>query len=191
MQVGLLFGSFNPVHQGHLILGQFMLQFHNLDEVWYVLSPQNPLKQASEMAGTAHRLAMLKLALDGCKRMKVCDIELSMPVPSYTIDTLTLLKRAYPGTDFSVIMGTDNMASIEKWKNYEKILDNFRILVYPRKDYILTDSPHHNAIFTNAPLVEISSTNIRRWISEGKDVEFFTPDTVCEYITKHRLYIQP
>lgn len=187
-RVGLLFGSFNPIHQGHLILGQYMLQNHNLDEVWYVLTPQNPLKESTDMAPTPHRLAMLNAALEGSVSLKVCDAELSLPQPNYTIDTLRLLSAQNPQTHFSIIMGADNIVSIERWREYETIIANFSILVYPRLGFQPKINPHPNITITLAPIVEISSTNIRKWVREGKNVDYFTPRVVAQYIETQQLY---
>ena len=188
MLVGLLFGSFDPIHQGHLMLGQYMLQFENLHEVWYVLSPQNPLKSSLQLTDVRHRLNMLQLAICGSPALKICGRELSMPSPSYTIDTLNQLKQEYPGVQFSIIMGTDNIATIDKWKDYRTILSNHPILVYPRRGSPEPTITHPNIKLTKAPLVELSSTNIRSWVKAGKDVRHFIPLQVYQYIVDERLY---
>ena len=188
MQVGLLFGSFDPIHQGHLMLGQYMLQFEELDEVWYVLSPQNPLKSPLQLSDVPHRLNMLRLALGTSSRLKVCERELSMPAPSYTIDTLKTLTRENPGVQFSIIMGTDNIATIDKWKDYKTILDNHQILVYPRLGFPEPAIQHSNIKTTQAPVVDLSATNIRSWVRAGKDVRHFIPLQVYQYIVDKGLY---
>lgn len=188
MHVGLLFGSFDPIHQGHLMLGQYMLQFEELDEVWYVLSPQNPLKSPTQLSTVPHRLNMLRLALSNSTRLKVCERELTMPAPSYTINTLNTLRGEHPGVLFSIIMGTDNIATIDQWKDYKTILDYHKILVYPRLGSPEPAIHHPNIKNTNAPIVDLSSTNIRNWIRAGKEVHFFIPPQVHQYIIDHNLY---
>ncbi len=189
--IGIFGGSFNPVHIGHTMLASFIGQFTDLDEVWMTLSPLNPLKQnRDELIDDCSRLDMLKIAVEGCDYIEVCDIELSMPRPSYTIDTLTLLQNRYPDYRFSIIIGSDNWINFSRWKDYDIILERFGVIVYPRPGYDITeklDSP--NVSFMNdAPIIEISSSFIRKSISEGKNMNYFLPSGVYKYITDHSLY---
>lgn len=188
LKVGLLFGSFNPVHSAHLMLGQYMLQFQGLDELWYVVSPQNPFKNIDDLADAEHRVEMLRLATQGAKSMRVCDIELSMPVPSYTIDTLEKLSDLYPDYQFHIVMGADNLVDFEEWKNSGEILNKYKLLIYPRLGFVIENVTHENIVATAAPIFELSSTNIRKWIGDGNDVSYFVPDVVYCYINKLNLY---
>ncbi len=188
MQIGLLFGSFDPIHQGHLMLGQYMLQFENLDEVWYVLSPQNPFKTKIQLSDVHHRLNMLQLALNSSPSLKICERELTMPSPSYTIDTISTLQSEYPSHNFAIIMGTDNISTFNQWKDYQTLLDSHRILVYPRLGYPNPKLTHPNIKISPAPVIEISSTTIRQWINANKDVRHFIPIETYRYIICEGLY---
>lgn len=188
IRTGLLFGSFNPVHQGHLMLGQYMLQFEEVDEVWFVLSPHNPLKSNIELAPVEHRQAMLQLALKGSYKMKLCSRELLLPIPSYTIHTLDILGKENPSRQFSIIMGTDNIAGIHQWKEYQTILDSHNILVYPRLGYEVPEALHPNVKITSAPMIDLSATTLRSWIGMQRDITYFVPQKVQHYITKNNLY---
>lgn len=191
--IGIFGGSFNPVHIGHTMLANFLGQFTDLDAVWMTLSPLNPLKQGSnELIADNDRLDMLKIAIAGCNYIETCDIELTMPRPSYTIDSLTLLQNRFPDYKFSIIIGSDNWINFSRWKDYDKIMDRFGIIVYPRPGYYITEpSDNPNVRFVkNAPIIEISSSFIRKSISEGKDMNYFLPPGVYKYITDHSLYKQ-
>ncbi len=188
-KTGLLFGSFNPVHTGHLILANYMAEFTDLDEVWLVVSPQNPLKEKKSLLADYHRLALVRLALEESARIKVTDIEFKMPKPSYTIDTLTWLSEKYPDRKFSIICGTDIFKSIKKWKNYDVLLDIYDFYVYPRPGYELGEYANFKNIHLyNAPLMELSSSFIRKGIKEGKNMEFFMPEKVYNYIKEMHFY---
>lgn len=187
--IGLLFGSFNPIHIGHLALANYMHEMQGLDEVWLVVSPQNPFKDTSELIDSTHRVKMAQMAIDGHAGYRVCDVELSMPVPSYTIDTLTLLKSKYPDCTFSLIMGTDIIQSIAGWRNGKEIVDQYRMYVYPRPGYEMPVTDHlPNVIVTNAPMMDVSSTFIRQQLHRGKSMCFFLPQGVEGYIREHGLY---
>ena len=188
-KTGLLFGSFNPIHTGHLILANFMAEFTDLDEVWFVVSPQNPLKNKKTLLADYHRLALVRLAIENHPRLGVTDIEFKMPLPSYTIDTLTYLSEKYPDRQMVLISGTDIFEGFHKWKNYLEILQQYHFYVYPRPGFDLGKYGNHPAItLWNAPLVEISSSFIRSGIASKKDMSFWMPDQVYQYITEMHFY---
>lgn len=191
MNIGILGGSFNPIHIGHCILASYISQFvPSIDEVWLCVSPQNPLKGSADPTYDNHRLEMAKLAIASCRNLKVCDIEFSLPRPSYSIDTLNRLKADYPDHQFRMIVGSDNWVNFHKWKDYQTILKDFGLLVYPRPGYpIVPDENPGNVEFIDAPQFEISSTFIRKAIQSGSDVRFLLPDSVRHYITQNQLYL--
>jgi len=189
LHIGLFFGSFNPVHIGHLALANYMQAFTDLDQVWLVLSPHNPLKKKSGLLDQHDRLHLINLALDFHQNIKVSNIEFGLPQPSYTINTLAHLKEKFPKYTFSLIMGQDNLVTFDKWKNYEEILKNHRIYVYPRKNAGPSPFDDHKQFrITEAPLMEISSTFIRKALKEKKNVQFFLHPKVWEYIDNMNLY---
>lgn len=189
MKVGLFFGSFNPVHIGHLAIANYMASFTALDEVWLVISPQNPLKEKSSLLNQNDRLHLVNLALDLHPKIKPCTIEFTLPQPSYTINTLAYLKEKFPDHEFCLIMGSDNLEGLHKWKNYEEILHKYKIFVYPRPDKKETTFDAHPSVnFVDAPIMEISSTFIRHAIKQKKDVRFFLHHKVWEYIDEMNLY---
>lgn len=188
-KIGLYFGSFNPVHIGHLIIANYMASFTELDEVWFVVSPQNPFKKKSTLADPYDRLEMLNLALEGAEHLRVTDIEFHLPIPSYTIDTLTHLKAKYPNREFVLLMGEDSLESLEKWKNADIILRDYQIYVYPRPGFDGGKLKDHPSItITATPLMELSSTFLRKAIKENKNIQFFVPQKVIEFIDKKGLY---
>lgn len=187
--VGLFFGSFNPIHAGHLMIAQYLSNFTSLTEVWLVVSPQNPLKNKKSLANAYDRLEMAKLATEKSEKIKVSDIEFNLPKPSFTVDTLTYLKEKYPNKEFAVIMGSDNLSSFKKWKNYEVILNNYFIYVYPRPGFEANEFENHpNIHITATPLMEISSTFVREAIKKNKSIQYFVPDAVIEFIEAKGLY---
>lgn len=189
MNVGLFFGSFNPIHTGHLIIANYMASFTDLDEVWLVVSPHNPLKNRKALSNSYDRLEMARLATENAPHLKVSDIEFGMPQPSYTIDTLTYLQEKYPGRTFTLLMGADNLASFKKWKNYEVLLNNYALYVYPRPGIDLGEWENHPAVtITDTPLMELSSTFIRNAIKEKKNVQYFLPDAVLAFIDSKGMY---
>ena len=189
MKIGLLFGSFNPIHIGHLIIANYMANHTTLDKVWLVVSPQNPLKKYGDLINTYDRLEMAKLATDNAINIAVSDVELKLPQPSYTIDTLTFLKEKYPEHEFALIMGSDNLVTIHKWKNYRLILRDYRIFVYPRPGYENAEFASHPSVtITMTPLMELSATFIRKSIAEKKNVQYFVPDPVLKFIESKSLY---
>ena len=166
-----------------------MASFTELDEVWLVVSPHNPLKVKSGLANMYDRLEMAKLATDNAPQIKVSDIEFKLPQPSYTIDTLTYLHERYPEKEFVLIMGADNLVSFKKWKNYEILLENYKIFVYPRPGANISEWENHPSItFTDTPEMEISSTFVRKAIKEKKNIQFFVPDQVLDFIESKGLY---
>jgi nicotinate-nucleotide adenylyltransferase len=189
MKIGLFFGSFNPIHTGHLIIANYMANHTSLDEVWLIVSPHNPLKEKSALVNMYDRLEMANLALENSSNIRVKDIEFQLPQPSYTIDTLTHLKERYPEHHFSLIMGSDNLLSFKKWKNYELILRDYSLLIYPRPGYTDAEFANHPSVtVTDTPLMEISATFIRKSIVSKKNVQFFVPDKVLEFIESKSMY---
>lgn len=189
MEIGLFFGSFNPVHTGHMIIASHVANWSDLDEVWMVVSPQNPLKKRSNLAKDYDRLHMVQLAIGDHPKIRASNIEFSLPKPSYTVDTLIHLKEKYPDHEFTLIMGGDNLHNLHKWKNYEVLLDHYKILVYRRPEYI--DNAYKgrdNISVIEAPLMEISSTFIRKSLKTGKSVRYLVPDPVWEYLETSTLY---
>ena len=188
-KIGLFFGSFNPIHNGHLMLTNYLAEYGGLDEIWFVVSPQNPFKDKKSLLADRHRLYMVEMAIKDDERFQVCDIEFYMPQPSYTIDTLTRLQERHPNTDFYLICGMDNIESFKKWKNYEAILQYHHLMVYPRKGYSSNELVNHPSVMVvEAPEIEVSSTFIRNAISEGKDVRYFVPKDVYKYIVDMHFY---
>ena len=189
-QVGIFSGSFNPVHIGHLILANYMLEFTYLDEVWFVVTPQNPLKEIDSLLEEKIRLEMTRLAVKDFDRLLVSDIEFDMPKPSYTIETLTKLKAENPGLEFTLLIGSDNWVKFPRWKDNERLAKEFKILVYPRlgEDVLINGLHTENVRLVDAPVVEISSTFIRESIRAGKDVRAFLPNRVYDYILSNKLY---
>ncbi|MBK6363779.1 MAG: nicotinate-nucleotide adenylyltransferase [Saprospiraceae bacterium] len=189
MKIGLFFGSFNPIHIGHLIIADYIAQFTDLTEVWLVVSPQNPLKQKNSLAKDHDRLHLATIATENNPRLKVSSIEFTLPKPSYTIDTLVYLKEKYPDKTFTLIMGSDNIQSINKWKNFEKLLEDYDILVYNRQGYDQINPDYLKRVhFVDAPLLHLSSTMIRERISQGKSIQYLVPDVVFHYLENSNLY---
>ncbi|MFD1629583.1 nicotinate (nicotinamide) nucleotide adenylyltransferase [Pseudopedobacter beijingensis] len=189
MKIGLFFGSFNPIHTGHLIIANYMANHTSLDKVWFVVSPHNPLKEKKDLIHVYDRLEMVRLGIEKAENIEVSDVELRLPQPSYTIDTLTHLKDLYPEHDFVLIMGSDNLKTLHKWKNYELILRDYEIYVYPRPGYEGSELATHSSVtLTDTPLMELSSTFIRKAVHDKKDIRFFIPDKVFDFIDSKGLY---
>ena len=189
MTVGLFFGSFNPIHIGHLAIANYMLAFTEMTELWFVVSPHNPFKKRQNMLSEADRLHLVNLAIEDHPSYRSCDMEFKMPKPSYTIDTLARLTDKYPKRNFALIMGADNLEQFHKWKNCEAIIANYHRYIYPRPEtspHLLENIP--NATVVPAPQMDISSTMIRRAIAEGKDTPFFLHDKVYQYIKEMNFY---
>ena len=186
--IGILGGSFNPVHIGHLMIASYLVQWGYVDKIWLTLSPRSPLKKDSmELIPDVKRLAMLNTAIKGATDIDVCDIELSLPKPSFTINALEALSETYPGKKFKLVIGSDNWAVFDKWRNGQKILDNFGVIVYPRPGYPV-ESHVDGMELVNAPTVNISSTFIRKAIANGRNMDYFLPAGVYKYILNHKLY---
>ena len=189
MKVGLFFGSFNPIHVGHLILANYMAQFTDLDKVWLVVSPHNPLKNKSSLLADYHRMALVQRAIEYNTKLKASDVEFKLSQPSYTINTLIHLTEKYPQNKFVLIMGADNLTTFHKWKNYEEILSNYEIYVYPRPGYDGGNLKNSASVkFIEAPIMEISSTFIRQAIKNKKDVRYMLSDAVHQYIQEMHFY---
>jgi nicotinate-nucleotide adenylyltransferase len=190
IKTGLMFGSFNPVHNGHLAVADFMKNNSDLQEIWFVISPQNPLKPKSELLDANHRLELLKAAIEGHPGLKISKVEFSMPVPSYTYDTLNLLSANHPEKDFIIIGGTDIFVDFQKWKKSDRLLENFGFYIYNRPGFEPSAAyRNHPAIrFFEAPLMEISSRSIREAIRNGKDTKNLLPEKVWEMIHENRYY---
>lgn len=188
-RIGLFFGSFNPIHFGHLIIANHMVEHTDLDQIWFVVSPCNPLKQKSSLLDERHRLAMVKIAIEDNDKFRASDIEFKLTQPSYTTHTLAYLTELYPNKEFCLIMGGDNLETIEKWKNYQFILDNFSIYVYPRPNSEVEKwDGRPNIHITNAPFMDISSSFIRAQIVENKSIRYILPDDVIQYIEEMHFY---
>lgn len=189
-KVAIFSGSFNPIHIGHLALANYVCEANLVDELWFMVTPQNPLKENKELINESHRLEMVKEAIDGYGKFKACDLEFSLPRPSYTINTLQELKKRYPDTDFSLLIGADNWVYFDMWKNGNEILNEFSLLVYPRMGYNINASKLPlNVKLVDSPILEISATEIRNKIAEGKDYRYFLHHKVFDYIVSNRLYI--
>ena len=189
MKIGLFFGSFNPVHIGHMIIANYMAQNADLDQVWIVVSPQNPLKNKRSLAKDHDRLHLVNLAIGENPLLRVTDIEFSLPKPSYTIDTLMYLEEKYSQHQFVLIMGGDNLLTLHKWKNYEKLLENYEFYIYKRPEYQDGELIHHKKVkLFDAPMLEVSASYIRQQIKEGKSIQYLVPDAVFEYLEETRMY---
>lgn len=194
-KIGLYFGSFNPVHIGHTAIAGYMTEFADLDQVWFVVSPHNPLKKKETLLADHQRLYMVQLAIEDKVQLKASDIEFKLPIPSYTIDTLTYLKEKYPGDEFCLVMGEDNLFTLHKWKNAQELSEKYPIYVYPRPRTVKPDLPQLNRILSsaaihaiNAPLMEISGTFIRDGIKNGKDMSYYLAPAVWKYIKEMHFY---
>ena len=189
MKIGLFFGSFNPIHIGHLIIANTMANTTDLEEVWMVVSPQNPFKKNKSLLHEFDRLKMVELAISENSKLRASDAEFQMPKPSYTIDTLAHLKEQFPQHEFTLIMGGDNIATLQKWKNYEQILRGYDIYVYKRPQYDLGALATHERVKVfEAPLMEISATYIRKCLTEGKSIQYLVTDSVRAYLTESKVY---
>lgn len=189
MHIGLFFGSFNPVHVGHMIIAMHMINETKLDQVWMIVSPQNPWKEKKSLAKDYDRLHLVNLAIGDSLNIKSSSIEFNLPKPSYTIDTLAYLHEKYPSYEFSLIMGGDNLSTLHKWKNGDKLLANYTIYVYKRPTFELGPLANHkNILLAEAPLLDISASYIRECIRDGKSIRYMVPDAVFEYINGSNMY---
>lgn len=190
-QIGIFSGSFNPVHIGHLALANWICVNEELDEIWFLITPQNPLKERDSLMDDQLRLEMMEAAINGDSRFKASDFEFHLPQPSYSIATLRALQKEYPEYNFQFIMGADNWTRIEQWKEYESLISQFPILIYPRIGYAVhIPESYANVKLLEAPIIDISSTLIRKFFQQGKDVRFFLPENVRDYfltsLQKHK-----
>lgn len=182
MKIGLYFGSFNPIHVGHLIIATYVTNETDLNQVWFVVSPQNPFKQSVSLLNEHHRLHLIKSAIDGENKLRVSNIEFFLPKPSYTCDTLVYLTEKFPKHDFCILMGSDGFQNLNKWKNFESIVKNHSIYIYKRPGFEITELYGAKVKVLDAPLLEISSTHIRNLIKNKKSIRFLVPDCVKEEI---------
>ncbi len=188
-KIGIYSGSFNPIHHGHVMLANYLVEFSDLDALWFVVTPQNPLKKKDDLLDDDERLKMVQLAVGDDPRFCVSDIEMHLPTPSYTINTLTKLSEQYPDCQFVFICGMDSLQNLKRWREYQKILDNYEILVFPREGYDggeLLDCPSVTVLKT--PVLEISSSFIRQCIKEGRDVRHFMPEKAFLYMKENHFY---
>ncbi len=189
MKVVLYFGSFNPVHIGHMAIANYVCEYADVDALWFVVSPHNPLKQKKSLLDSRMRFHLVELAIDDYPKMRASDIEFNLSLPSFTVHTLMHLRQKHPNYEFQLLMGADNLVSLHKWKNFEYLLENYPVWVYPRPDVpqeVWDRYPMVQRI--DAPLIEISSTFIRESIARGKDVRFYMPAPVSQYIEDMLLY---
>lgn len=189
-KTGLLFGSFNPVHIGHLALANYVLEYSDLEEIWFIVSPHNPFKKSKDLIEEKHRLQMMQIAIQDEPRFKASDVEFSMPRPSYSIDTLDTLSQQYPDRIFTLIIGADNLLSIHKWKEAERLTATYNILCYPRlgSDFSSKEYAHKIPVI-DAPHFDISASFIRTALKEGKNIRFLLPHGIYNYIKTNQLYI--
>ena len=188
MKIGLFFGSFNPMHVGHKIIASYLAEFSDLDKVLFVVSPQNPLKQKGTLLDQHHRLQIIRVDLEDNPKLDVSDIEFKMPQPSYTIDTLVRLSEKYPENEYVLIMGSDNLKNFHKWKNYEQILEDYSIYVYPRHANDVEGTHKNVHLIEGVPKMEISASFIRKSIKEGKDISYMMSEKAWKYIDEMNFY---
>lgn len=189
-KIGLYFGSFNPIHVGHLIIANAMLENTDMDEVWFVVSPQNPFKERQSLLPDIHRMQLVRRAIDDNYRLRACDVEMGLPVPSYTVVTLAHLNERYPDKEFCLIMGSDNLDHFDRWRNYQYILDHYHLYVYPRPGHLDSPLVKHPSVtlMEDFPLMEISSSYIRNQIARGRSVKYLLTDPVWQYLTEMHFY---
>lgn len=189
--IGLFFGSFNPIHLGHTNLAEYIFRFSGVDEIWFIVSPRNPLKEQSELIDEQLRMRMLQLATEEKEYLKVSDVEFELPKPSYTINTLKTLSEKYPEDDFILLIGSDNMQIFDQWKEYQTILDEYSVLVYPREGYPYEDFEEtypDMQVLEEAPFFDISSTEIRELIKNNQDASEWLHPEVYQFIKENKLY---
>jgi nicotinate-nucleotide adenylyltransferase len=190
MKVGLFFGSFNPIHSGHVAVAEYLAEHTDLNEIWFIVSPQNPFKPAASLLDDEERMAMVKLAINNNPKLKASDVEFNLPKPSYTINTINHLKEKFPQHQFVLIIGEDNLPSFHQWKEYEQILKECMVYVYPRSNVEMTTLHFHPKVkvIKDAPLMDISATDIRYAIQHNENVGNILPDTVWKHIEEKGFY---
>ena len=189
-KIGIYSGSFNPIHHGHVMLANYLVEFSDLDELWFVVTPQNPLKKKEDLLDDDERLKMVQLALGDDPRIHVSDIEMHLPTPSYTINTLTSLSEQNPDVEFVFICGMDSLQNMKNWREYQRILDNYELLVFPREGYDGGDLINYPSVTVlKTPILEISSTFIRQCVKEGRDVRHFMPEKAFAYMKQNQFYL--
>jgi nicotinate-nucleotide adenylyltransferase len=188
MKIGLYFGSFNPIHIGHLIIANHIINVTPYQKIWFVVSPQNPLKESKSLLNEYERLHLVQIAVEDDNNLKACDIEFKLPKPSYTISTLTYLKNDFPNNEFAIIMGSDSFQNFQKWRNYDQLIKDNIIIVYQRQGFSIKQEFENQLVIQNAPLIEISATTIRNLIKYGKSIRYLVPDKVREEIGRGRYY---
>ena len=191
MKIGLFFGTFNPIHIGHLVIANHIVEYSDLDQVWFVVTPQSPFKAKASILDNRQRYEMVYRATKDYQNLRPCDIEFHLPQPNYTIDTLTYIQEKYPEHEFNLIMGEDNLKNFHKWKNFELILNNHNIYVYPRHSEEPVKSrfdQHHRIKKVDAPIMELSSTFIRNSIKDGKNIKAMLPEPVWHYLDEMNFY---
>jgi len=190
MNIGLYFGSFNPIHIGHLIIANHVLNETTINKIWFVVSPQNPFKESKTLLKELDRLHLVRLATEDDNRIKCSDIEFNLPKPSYTSNTLTFLSEKYPEHQFELIMGSDSYQNLDKWRNYETIINNYSIYVYQREGYDIKKTFTNTPVILNAPIIQISASQIREHIRSGKSIRYLVPEIVREEIESRKFYKQ-
>jgi len=189
MKIGLFFGSFNPIHIGHMAIANYIVEYTDIDKIWFIVSPQNPLKKKNSLLEEYHRYELVSRVIDDDNRFKAVDIEFRLPKPSYTIDTLIYLKEKYPDYEFVLIMGADGLPTFDKWKNYNQLIKICKRYIYPRPGISMLGMKNmENTEVVNAPQMEISSTVIRNAIKEGRNMRFFIPEKAFAYLTEMHFY---
>ena len=190
MKIGLFFGSFNPIHNGHLIIANHILNETALEKIWLIISPQNPFKQSSSLLNTYDRLHLVNRAVENDNRIKGSDIEFHLPKPSYTSATLAYLNEKYPRYEFSIIIGSDSFQNFSKWKNYEIIIHNYELIIYKRPGFEIINNIGAKVLIMNAPLLEISATYIRELVKENKSIKYLVPESIEQEVQNNRFYTQ-
>ena len=188
MKIGLYFGSFNPVHVGHLIIANHVVNQTDVQQVWLVISPQNPLKTSSGLLNEYHRLHLVQSAIEGENRLKASQVEFNLPKPSYTANTLMYLGEKYPEHEFLIIMGSDSFSNLANWKNYQFIINNYPLYIYPRPGFEIDNKLNAKITLLDAPLLQISSSAIRHLVKEKKSIRYLVTDIVKEEIEKYSYY---
>ncbi len=188
MNIGLYFGSFNPVHTGHLIIASHIVNNYPLNEVWFVISPHNPFKKEYSLLNEHHRLYLVQQAIEGETKLRASSVEFNLPKPSYTINTLAYLKEKYPSYTFSIIMGSDSFSNLERWKNGDIIARDHPIIIYKRPGFEINNPLNATITIADAPLLDISSTHIRKSVKEGRSIRYLVPDAVKEEIERNGYY---